>query len=205
MNSKRQTLNFITMLAAQAVVISLIERLITPPFAFAPGAKLGLGNLISLIAIFTLPTKDSLKVVALRLLISTFLGGTFSTFLYGLAGTTLSYVGNALCQAARSKPCQSYWNFYFGRDVAQSWSASCFCYHRPFFLCTELPANPRFYRNFIRLIGRTGCYLPPPKGRTFTSLSSTSLSRMEINLPRSTKEILFMVRTTFSLSIIIPP
>ncbi|AGW87949.1 Heptaprenyl diphosphate synthase component I [Streptococcus suis YB51] len=30
MNSKRQTLNFITMLAAQAVVISLIERLITP-------------------------------------------------------------------------------------------------------------------------------------------------------------------------------
>ncbi|HEL9599182.1 TPA: Gx transporter family protein [Streptococcus suis] len=93
MNSKRQTLNFITMLAAQAVVISLIERLITPPFAFAPGAKLGLGNLISLIAIFTLPTKDSLKVVAIRLLISTFLGGTFSTFLYGFAGTTLSYVG----------------------------------------------------------------------------------------------------------------
>lgn len=93
MNSKRQTLNFITMLAAQAVVISLIERMITPPFAFAPGAKLGLGNLISLIAIFTLPAKDSVKVVALRLLISTFLGGTFSTFLYGFAGTSLSYLG----------------------------------------------------------------------------------------------------------------
>ncbi|HEL2575949.1 TPA: Gx transporter family protein [Streptococcus suis] len=81
------------MLAAQAVVISLIERLITPPFAFAPGAKLGLGNLISLIAIFTLPTKDSLKVVGLRLLIATFLGGTFSTFLYSFAGVTLSYLG----------------------------------------------------------------------------------------------------------------
>lgn len=93
MNSKRQTLNFITMLAAQAVVISLIERMITPPFAFAPGAKLGLGNLISLIAIFTLPARDSVKVVTLRLLISTFLGGTFSTFLYGFAGTSLSYLG----------------------------------------------------------------------------------------------------------------
>lgn len=93
MNRKQQTLNFITMLAAQAVVISLIERLITPPFAFAPGAKLGLGNLISLIAIFTLPTKDSLKVVGLRLLIATFLGGTFSTFLYSFAGVTLSYLG----------------------------------------------------------------------------------------------------------------
>lgn len=92
-NRKQQTLNFITMLVAQAVVISLIERLITPPFAFAPGAKLGLGNLISLIAIFTLPTKDSLKVVGLRLLIATFLGGTFSTFLYSFAGVTLSYLG----------------------------------------------------------------------------------------------------------------
>ena len=81
MNSKRKTLNFITMLAAQAVVISVVERLTPTPFSFAPGAKLGLGNLISLIAIFTLPAKDSVKVVSLRLLISTFLGGTFSTFL----------------------------------------------------------------------------------------------------------------------------
>lgn len=92
MNSNRKTLNFITMLAAQAVVISLIERMIPTPFAFAPGAKLGLGNLVSLIAIFTLPAKDSVKVVALRLMIATFLGGTFSTFLYSFAGVTLSYI-----------------------------------------------------------------------------------------------------------------
>lgn len=91
-NSKRKTLNFITMLAAQAVVISVVERLTPTPFSFAPGAKLGLGNLISLIAIFTLPAKDSVKVVSLRLLISTFLGGTFSTFLYSFAGVTLSYI-----------------------------------------------------------------------------------------------------------------
>ncbi|TIH98951.1 Gx transporter family protein [Streptococcus suis] len=92
MDNKQQRLIFITMLAAQAVVISFIERFIPTPFSFAPGAKLGLGNLISLIAIFTLPAKDSIKVVFLRLLISTFLGGTFSTFLYGLSGTCLSYL-----------------------------------------------------------------------------------------------------------------
>lgn len=96
MDKKQQTLIFITMLAAQAVVISLIERLLPTPFAFAPGAKLGLGNLISLIAIFTLPAKDSVKVVVLRLFISTFLGGTFSTFLYGFAGTSLSYTAMLL-------------------------------------------------------------------------------------------------------------
>lgn len=96
MDKKQQTLIFITMLAAQAVVISLMERFIPTPFAFAPGAKLGLGNLISLIAIFTLPAKDSVKVVVLRLFISTFLGGTFSTFLYGFAGTILSYTAMLL-------------------------------------------------------------------------------------------------------------
>ncbi|MGT2681622.1 Gx transporter family protein [Streptococcus porci] len=82
---------FMTMLAAQAVIISFFERFLPTPFPFAPGAKLGLGNLVSIVAIFTLPPKDSLKVVLLRLGISTFLAGSFSTFLYGFVGTWLSY------------------------------------------------------------------------------------------------------------------
>lgn len=84
---------FITMLAAQAVIISLVERTIPAPFAFALGAKLGLGNLISLIAIFSLGPKDSFKVISLRLGVSTLLAGGFSSFLYALAGTLLSYLG----------------------------------------------------------------------------------------------------------------
>lgn len=92
MNQRYQKMTYITMLAAQAIVISLVERLIPSPFTFAPGAKLGLGNLITIIAIFTLPPKDNVKVIGLRLLVSTFLSGTFSTFLYGLAGTILSYL-----------------------------------------------------------------------------------------------------------------
>ncbi|MGT2865626.1 Gx transporter family protein [Streptococcus fryi] len=83
---------FIAMLASQAVVLSLIERLIPTPFAFAPGAKLGLGNLITLIAIFTLPSRDSLKIVLVRLIIATLLSGTFSSFMYSAAGSLLSYL-----------------------------------------------------------------------------------------------------------------
>ena len=60
---------------------------------FAPGAKLGLANIITILAIFTLPAKDSLKVVWMRLLVSTLLGGTLSTFLYSFAGAFLSYFG----------------------------------------------------------------------------------------------------------------
>ena len=78
------------------MVITLLERAILFPFAFAPGAKLGLANIITLLAIFTLPYKDSLKVVWMRLLISTLLGGTLSTFLYSFAGAFLSYGGMLL-------------------------------------------------------------------------------------------------------------
>ncbi|MBS4761331.1 Gx transporter family protein [Carnobacteriaceae bacterium zg-ZUI252] len=84
---------FIAMLSAQAVVISLIERGIPSPFAFAPGAKLGLGNLITLIALFTLSKKDTIKVLILRLSITTFFAGTLSTLMYSLAGVLLSFIG----------------------------------------------------------------------------------------------------------------
>jgi heptaprenyl diphosphate synthase len=92
MNTRNQKMTYITMLAAQAIVISVMERWIPSPFTFAPGAKLGLGNLITIIAIFTLAPKDNLKVIGLRLLVSTFLSGTFSTFLYSFAGTVISYL-----------------------------------------------------------------------------------------------------------------
>ncbi|EHI69924.1 Gx transporter family protein [Streptococcus ictaluri] len=92
MTKNHQKILFITMLAAQAVVISFYERFIPTPFAFAPGARLGLSNLITILAIFTLKPIDSVKVVLLKLSIATFLSGTFSTFLYGFSGTVLSFV-----------------------------------------------------------------------------------------------------------------
>ncbi|MBR7927205.1 Gx transporter family protein [Aerococcaceae bacterium zg-ZUI334] len=93
-----QLLVYLAMLAAQGVVISLLERFIPSPFAFAPGAKLGLANLVTIIAIFTLPKKYSLQVVALRLVLATLLGGTLSTFLYSAAGGLLSYLVMILLQ-----------------------------------------------------------------------------------------------------------
>lgn len=90
---KNKRLLYIALLAAQGVVITLLERSIPFPFAFAPGAKLGLANMVTILALFTLPYRDSFKVVWMRLLVSTFLGGTLSTFLYSFAGAFLSYFG----------------------------------------------------------------------------------------------------------------
>lgn len=83
---------YIAMLAAQGLVISLVERMIPSPFAVAPGAKLGLANLVTIIAIFTLPAKQSSQVVLLRVVLTMLIGGTLSTFLYSFAGAILSYL-----------------------------------------------------------------------------------------------------------------
>ncbi|MCC5895448.1 MAG: Gx transporter family protein [Alkalibacterium sp.] len=91
--TRTQKMIYISLLSAQAVILGIVERSIPFPFAFAPGAKLGVANLIIIIAIYTLPFKDSLKVVWMRLLMTTLLGGTISTFMYSFAGAMLSYTG----------------------------------------------------------------------------------------------------------------
>lgn len=96
--SQYSVLIYIATLAAQGVIISLLENFIPSPFVFAPGAKLGLANLITIIAIFTLPIKYSIQVVTIRLLLTALLGGTLSTFLYSAAGGYLSYVIMLLLQ-----------------------------------------------------------------------------------------------------------
>ncbi|WP_186578978.1 Gx transporter family protein [Aquibacillus kalidii] len=94
--TKNQRLVYIALLASQAVVISLLERAIPFPFAFAPGAKLGLANIITCMALYTLSTKDAIKVVIIRLILAALLGGTISTFLYSASGAALSFIGMLL-------------------------------------------------------------------------------------------------------------
>lgn len=101
--NKNKTYIYISLLVAQGVVIGLLERMIPFPFAFAPGAKLGLANLITIIAIFTMSKKESFFLVCLRLLLTTFLGGTVSTLLYSASGAFLSYAGMLLIKSLGPK------------------------------------------------------------------------------------------------------
>lgn len=87
---------FISLLVAQGVVLGLLENMIPYPFAFAPGAKLGLANLITVISLFTMRKRESFLLICLRLLLTTLLGGTVSTLLYSTSGALLSYVGMLL-------------------------------------------------------------------------------------------------------------
>jgi uncharacterized membrane protein len=94
--TKNQRLVYIALLAAQAVIISLVERAIPFPFAFAPGAKLGLANIITCMALYTLSVRDTTKVVAIRLTLAALLGGNLSSFMYSASGGILSLLGMLL-------------------------------------------------------------------------------------------------------------
>lgn len=82
---------FIGLLVSQALALYTIESMIPVPF-IAPGAKLGLTNLITVIALYMLEDKkDVLLIIILRLLLSTIFSGNLSTLMYGAAGAILSY------------------------------------------------------------------------------------------------------------------
>jgi heptaprenyl diphosphate synthase len=88
---KTSRMIYIGLLVAQALVLYLFESMIPVPF-ITPGAKLGLANLVTVIALFTLGSnKDTFLVVLLRLILSTMFGGNLSSFMYSATGAILSY------------------------------------------------------------------------------------------------------------------
>lgn len=89
--SKTFRIVFISILVSQALALYTVESMIPVPF-IAPGAKLGLTNLITVIALYTSNSKkDVFLIIIIRLLLSTMFSGNLSTFMYSAAGAILSY------------------------------------------------------------------------------------------------------------------
>ncbi|MGG7160924.1 MULTISPECIES: Gx transporter family protein [Clostridium] len=81
-----------SLLVGMALILFIIEGMIPVPF-ITPGAKLGLANLVIMIAVYTLGSyKEAFTVLFLRLLLSTMLGGSLSTLMYSAAGGVLSFI-----------------------------------------------------------------------------------------------------------------
>ncbi|OJV65692.1 MAG: heptaprenyl diphosphate synthase [Clostridiales bacterium 38-18] len=87
--SKTRMLVFISVLVAQGMILSFIETMLPIPF-IAPGAKLGLANIVTLAAIYLLTFKQASAVVLLRVLLTAVTFGSLSSFLYSLSGGVLS-------------------------------------------------------------------------------------------------------------------
>ena len=86
---------YLSILIAQSLALFLLEGLIPLPF-LAPGAKLGLANIITVIALYTLPkTRDVLLLLLVRTALASLFGGGPTIFLYSMGGGLLSLLAMA--------------------------------------------------------------------------------------------------------------
>jgi len=90
--SKTQKIIFLSLLAATAIVLSYMERMIPLPF-FLPGMKLGLANIITLSALYYYKFKDVLVVVVVRVFVTFLIVGQTMSLIYSLSGGVLSLLG----------------------------------------------------------------------------------------------------------------
>ncbi|CAH2214494.1 Gx transporter family protein [Tepidibacter aestuarii] len=91
--NKTKKMVFMSILVSQSLVMYIIESYIANPLVFiAPGAKLGLSNIITLISLIFLGFKDTFVILTARIIISSIFGGGFSAFLYSIAGGILSLI-----------------------------------------------------------------------------------------------------------------
>ena len=87
-------------LTALALVLGYVESLV-PVYLGAPGVKLGLANLVTMVGLYCMGTKETALISVVRVLLSGILFGPPSAILFGLAGTALSLTVMALCKRFR--------------------------------------------------------------------------------------------------------
>ena len=90
--SKTKHFVYVTMLAAMAIAINLLETMLTVSLPF--GMRLGLANIIALITIEILGVKEMIIVNTMRVVIGNLLRGTIfgSTFWISAGGVILSSI-----------------------------------------------------------------------------------------------------------------
>lgn len=79
------------LLTALALIIFTIEAQIPPPVPI-PGIKLGLANIITVYAMFTLGPKDTLLILMCRILLGSVFTGQLMSLFYSLSGGILCYI-----------------------------------------------------------------------------------------------------------------
>lgn len=79
------------MLIALAFVFSYIESLI-PIQLGVPGAKLGLSNLVVMVALYTLDDKYAFALAVVRIILNGFAFGGMAAMIYSLAGGMVSFL-----------------------------------------------------------------------------------------------------------------
>lgn len=97
--STKKTAHF-GLLIALAVVLGYVESLV-PVYLGAPGVKLGLANLVTMISLYSMGVKETVIINGVRILFTGFTFGPPSIILFGAAGSFLSLVVMYVCKRYR--------------------------------------------------------------------------------------------------------
>lgn len=92
--SKVQELTIASIMVAMAAVLSFFDKTIsTIAFPFLPVAKIGLANIVILIAIYIFDFKTSLLITVLKSVVVGLIFGSLSTFIIGGSASLVSFLG----------------------------------------------------------------------------------------------------------------
>ena len=90
-------------LIALALALSYVERFIPLQLLIPlPGVKLGLANIVTLIALYLLGTKSAFVILAIRCLLGAVFGGGITGLMFSLTGGVLSMSVMALCKRMKT-------------------------------------------------------------------------------------------------------
>ena len=96
---KTKKIAYLGLLVALAFIFSYIETLI-PINIGVPGAKLGLANLVIIVALYTIGERNAFLLSMVRIVLVGFTFANLASMLYSLAGGILSFL--AMCIAKHS-------------------------------------------------------------------------------------------------------
>lgn len=88
MSAKRIT--YAALFTAAALVLHLVESALPPLLSFAPGAKMGLSNVVSLIAVFVLGLPEAYLILIVRCVLGALFGGNIWSLAYALPSGIIS-------------------------------------------------------------------------------------------------------------------
>ena len=101
--NKTSKMIYMSLLIAMAMVLSLVERMMPLPFV-TPGAKLGLANLVIIIAVYTLDNyREAFVILILRVVLTSIVSGNMSALLYSISGGILSFLATIIVKTLGGK------------------------------------------------------------------------------------------------------
>lgn len=90
-----QRITRIALLTALSLILFILEGFLPLPLP-VPGAKLGLAAIVTLIALYLLPTRDAALMLTLRIILASAFGGGLAPIIYSLAGGAASFAAMVL-------------------------------------------------------------------------------------------------------------